>query len=77
MSHFYDHLLGICCTSLYFHPRIVKRLGNAAQLVPPPLLPKGFVQESSLIGVVAKQSECIEEATLLLGFITSERGRRC
>lgn len=75
MNQFFDGHLGICCNYLNSYPWIVKRMGPAASLLRLPLEPGGFVTESSFVGAVPPGADSVEEATLLLGFIVSERGQ--
>lgn len=75
MNQFFDDHLGICCNYLNSYPWIVKRMGQAANLLRLPLEPGGFVTESSFVGAVPDGAGSVEEATLLLGFIASEKGQ--
>ena len=75
MKQFFANRIGICCASLYCTPWFSKRLGQAVHLAPLPLEPGGYVGEGSFLGAVPQASESMEEATLLLGFIASEKGQ--
>ncbi|MBI4028706.1 MAG: hypothetical protein HY360_27255 [Verrucomicrobia bacterium] len=75
MKPFFNGTVGFCCNYLHSYPWIVKRLGPAAKLLRLPVEPGGFVTESSCVGTVSDSTDSVKEATLLLGFIASEKGQ--
>jgi len=75
MSQFFDNTLAICCHYLHALPWIVKLMNKTTDMVRLPFEPGGFAPESGFMGGVPASSDCAEEATLLLGFIASEKGQ--